>query len=821
MESVKRQYNGPYTGDYLSRIAFPLGGIGAGMICLEGTGTISHFSIRNRPELDHEPNMFSALCVKGNPNIARVLEGPIPKRKIFPSANAGRDGLRYTSYGLPRFKNVSFDAKFPFGTVILNDPKIPLKVQLTGWSPFVPGDADNSSLPVAALEFRFFNPTRHTIEATYCFTSRNMMSSRPDGGEILVTKNGFTFHQLPAPEAPWEEGWFRVRIDEPGVTVNGNLHGGKFDPATLLWKNIQEGNCVSAPAPKEKSDSLGGALFVPFRVPAGKEKKLRLLMSWYVPKTNLNYGPTQECACKDGCGDPNYVPWYAGRFNGIDAVDAYWQTHYNDLHNRSKLFSDTFYDTTLPPEVVEAVAANLTILKSPTVLRQKDGRLWGWEGCGCNDGCCAGACTHVWNYAQAIPHLFPDLERTLREAEFFFAQHDDGNQTFRMSLPTRPSDRWPHAAADGQLGGIIKIYREWRIAGDTDWLKKLWPKVRQSLDYCINTWDPDRKGLVQEPHHNTYDVEFWGPDGMCGSIYAAALYAAVQMGRALGDEVSDYRDLYPKARKALETDLFNGEYFIQKIQGEGLRAGDPLKTPTWICIYPEDQIDLLKKEGPKYQYGKGCLSDGVLGAWLAEVCGLGTVLDPKKITSHLKAVYKYNLKNDLSEHTNPQHPGYALGNEGGVLLCTWPKGGRLTLPFPYSEEVWTGIEYQVASHLMIMGQVAKGLQIVRTCRNRYDGRIRNPFDEYECGNWYARAMSSYGLLQGLSGARYDAVEKVLYLKPRIKGDFKSFLSTATGFGTVGVKNGKPFLEVKSGKIDLLNIKYIKERKIDDPAKKNL
>jgi hypothetical protein len=226
-----------------------------------------------------------------------------------------------------------------------------------------------------------------------------------------------------------------------------------------------------------------------------------------------------------------------------------------------------------------------------------------------------------------------------------------------------------------------------------------------------------------------------------------------------------------------------------------------------LNTYSPEARALLEKEGPKYQYGSGCLSDGVLGSWMAMVCGVGQVLDPGKVTSHLASVHRYNLKKDLSAHANPQRPSYAYGAEGGLLLCTWPKGGAPALPFVYSNEVWTGIEYQVASHLIMMGKVQEGLEVVRTCRDRYDGRIRNPFDEYECGHWYARALSSYALLQALSGARYDAVEKVLYLRPRIAGDFRCFLATATGYGTVGVKDGKPFLEVRSGTIEAREIRY--------------
>jgi hypothetical protein len=215
----------------------------------------------------------------------------------------------------------------------------------------------------------------------------------------------------------------------------------------------------------------------------------------------------------------------------------------------------------------------------------------------------------------------------------------------------------------------------------------------------------------------------------------------------------------------------------------------------------------MKKEGPKYQYGDGCLSDGVLGAWLGMACGVGDFLDGAKIESHLLAVYEHNFRADLSQHANPQRPTYALGDEAGLLLCSWPRGGELSLPFVYSNEVWTGIEYQVASHLMALGHIDKGLDIVRAVRDRYDGRWRNPFDEYECGHWYARALSSYAMIQGLTGVRYDAVDKVLHLAPRVEGDFRAFLCTATGYGTVGVKDGEPFVEVKSGTIPFDRIAY--------------
>ena len=798
-DGERRKFNGGYEGAHLNHIAFPMGGIGAGMICLEGTGALSHVSVRNRPDMFNEPQMFAALHVKGQPNFARVLEGPVPDRKKFggPGAWSGDSG---SCFGLPRLERATFKAQFPFATVELADSSLPMTVELTGWSPFEPGDADNASLPVGALEYRFTNHSGRELEAVFSWNARNFMAIR-DAGSVKPTQGGFILWNQAPKDRAWDEGGFSASVDEPSAKVNlAWFRGGWFDALTMAWKDIEEGRCYDNPAPAAGGASPGASLFVPFKLAPKASKTIVVRLAWYVGKTNIRYGD-------DPAGQPApdfHKPWYAGRFTDIEEVTAHWREHYDDLRARTKRFSDCLYDSTLPPEVIEAVAANLTILKSPTVLRQADGRFWAFEGCEDYQGSCHGSCTHVWNYAQALPHLFPSLERTLRETEFGPSQDERGHQQFRSALPIRSLVHNFHAASDGQLGGIMKVHREWRISGDTEWLRKLWPRVRESLNYCIETWDPNHRGWLEEPHHNTYDIEFWGPDTMCTSFYLGALQAAIVMGREVGDDVARYEDLLKNGRARLENELFNGEYFIQKVQWENLRARNPLLDR---ANFPPEETARLEKEGPKYQYGEGCLSDGVLGAWLALVCGVGQVADSAKVISHLRAVHRHNLKQVLTAHPNPQRPGYACGAEGGLLLCTWPKGGALSLPFVYSNEVWTGIEYQVAAHLMLMGHVQEGLEIVRVVRERYDGRVRNPFDEYECGHWYARAMSSYALLQGLSGARYDAVEKVLYLKPNIAGDFRCFLATATGYGTVGVKGGKPFFESKGGKVEIREIKY--------------
>ncbi|MGI5959654.1 MAG: GH116 family glycosyl hydrolase [Massiliimalia sp.] len=817
-------YTKQYEGKNLDYIAFPLGGIGAGMFSIEGTGAFSSFSLRNEPNVNLEPCMFSALTIKGKTNVSRVLEGQVPRYKIFggtqgprqgkpdPLAGTKANGLTGTTYGLARFEKAVFRSRFPFAAIDLEDSSIPLKVSISAWSPFTPPDPDDSSYPFAFVEYTFENPTDQPIEAVYYYNSMNFMTMDEETAGVYRYQNGFVLNQPEVEDKPWYRGAYCAFVTEEDAKVNtGLFRGGWFDPLTMLWNDIEAGKAEDhAYEDGDNVPSPGASLAVPFTVNPGESKTIVLHCCWYVPDSSLRFGAEEDgccCCCSSKKKDlPRHKPWYSAKFGSVEQAADYMKENRTRLYDLSKQFTDTFYASTLPEAVMDAIGSNLSILKSPTVLRQTDGRLWCWEGCCDSEGCCSGSCTHVWNYAQALCNLFPSLERGLRQTEFFDTQSEEGHQTFRASLPIRPSGHDFYAASDGQLGGIIKVYRDFRILGDLEWLKNIWPQVKSSMDYCIRTWDKKREGVLVEPHHNTYDIEFWGPDGMCSSFYLGALKAMIEMCGILGEDSSEYQSLYEKGKDYLEHKLYNGEYFIQKVEWEGLEA----KLPEIGQVALNDKLspeayELIHRYGPKYQYGNGCISDGVLGAWMAKISGLGDVLDSQKIKSHLESVFRYNFKEDFRAHSNPQRPGFCVGEEGGLLLCSWPHGDKPALPFPYSDEVWTGIEYQVASHLILMGYVDEGLRIVTACRDRYSGCQRNPYDEYECGHWYARAMASYSLIQAFTGIRYDAYEKTLHLQPKIQGDFQVFLATNTGYGLAGMKNGTAFVDVVFGTIDVQKI----------------
>jgi uncharacterized protein (DUF608 family) len=781
-----------FRGSNLLQIAMPLGGIGAGCICLNGYGGLQDFSIRNAPVVSAMPDRHLpldagfALLYLPKEGMTRLIEGPFPVEKIY---NLGLKSQGYNGgghEGLPRFRDCSFSGEYPFGTVELSDPDLPLSVTITGFNPFIPLDDINSGIPCAILEYSLHNPTDKQVAYQFSYHLSHLAWKGAETCARSESIPGLGVHfwnEAPRTSPAFGSACLGVLSGEPMLKARW-LRGGWFDAVSALWRELSTGTFTPTDGlPTDGNPSRsGGSLLLSGELAPGENITHPVVISWYFPNITEASAISGEATQLTELG-PAWHPFYTSQWKDARDVLLHVRQHYASLRERTQAFHDALFSSSLPASILDAVSANLAILKSPTVLRYENGDVWGWEGCFCDQGCCAGSCTHVWNYAQSLSYLFPALERTLRRRELEESMDERGHVNFRAAPPGLPTSHDFHAAADGQLGGIMKLYREWQICGDRAWLERMYPLAKCSMDFCIAQWDPRHIGMIEEPHHNTYDIEFWGPEGLCSSLYLGALVAMAAMAGYTGqpEETVFYLSLAHRGAQSLEKRLFNGEYYQQEIMVEGLRDEA-------LFTIPDDESDearLLTSEGPKYQIGSGCLSDGVFGAWLARMCGLESPQDRAHIRSHLRSVFGYNFKSSLWEHANPQRPGYALGDEPGLLLCTWPRGGKPTLPFVYSDEVWTGIEYQVASHLIFEGMVEEGLSIVEAVRSRYDGRARNPWNEYECGSYYARAMSSYALLIVLSGFHYSAVSCTLTVAPKLEEErFRCFFSTASGWGTL-------------------------------------
>lgn len=516
----------------------------------------------------------------------------------------------------------------------------------------------------------------------------------------------------------------------------------------------------------------------------GERKTLTFAITWFFPnrlqRDDEGLAPGSQC----GTEGPRVGNMYANWFRSALAVALHLAEHGQELVAQTLACRDALHrDTTLPGWFVQRIAAPLSTMATGTLQWWESGRVWAWEGV----GCCSGTCGHVWNYAQGMAWLFPELERSVRvHQDFALGQglKKDGAIGFRGTARSW----W---AGDAQGGYVLKAWREHRLSRDGEFLRGVWPAVKQALEFLVREDGAEPDGLLEGRQHNTYDIEFYGGNTMVGSLYLGALKAGAAMARVMGDDAFAQRCDALAARGAEVTmqRLWNGEYFVQEV--------------------PKAQKDA------KFQYGDGCLADQLLGQWFADQVGLGHLYPADAVKKALQAIWRYNWAPDIASQAKAHHPerDFAKPGEAGLFTCTWPKSPHLgDRGVRYRDEVWSGIEYQVAAHMLREGMLTEGLSIVRGIHERYDGKKHNPFNEVECGDHYARALASWSCLLAITGFECDVPAGMLGFAPRLgPADFRSFFSAGTGWGTIAQRReaGQQVQEilVRGGDLALSTLRF--------------
>ena len=785
-----------FTGEHLREIAFPLGGLGTGTVSLGGLGNLRDWEIFNRPNKGAGmPFTFAALRLEGGGMAAPLVR--VLARRPFAPYPGGHGAPREEALGLPHFRDAAFTGAYPFAEIRFRDPRVPADVSLEAFNPMVPLETGDSSLPVAILTYRVTSRAKSAVNAALAFSIMNPVGY--DSVAKLRTRrapffgrNLNEFHQrdgrrgllLTCSKYPRDSARFgSVALLTSASDVSWRLawdHGPWWDDFQKWWDEFHAGGRFpSQPSqPSEDGATEYATLAAHFTLQPGEARDITWVLAWHFPNTE-NYWTRPA--------SPPTPNQYGTRWQSAWEPAAYTLSNLRSLRERSMRYRDTLWASTLPATVLDAVSSQASIMRTNTVMVLEGRKTLAFEGCNDNSGCCPMNCTHVYNYEQSMAHLYPDLERSMREIDFLVNMRPDGSMSFRTPVPLQRGGNKTHPAADGQMGCVMKVYREWLLGAGDEWLRRLWPEVKRALEYAWKTWDADRDGVMEGEQHNTYDIEFYGPNSMMGSLYLGALTAAARMAEHLGDAASAgmYRELAQRGAASLDRELFNGEYYVQR-------------------------VDESQPKAAKYQYGEGCLSDQLLGQWFAEVVNLGKLLPHGHVEAALDAIFRYNYRDGFETLTNAQRI-YALNDEKGLLLCSWPKGKRPALPFVYSDEVWTGIEYQVAAHLIYEGRVKEGLAIVAAVRDRYDGARRNPWNEVECGHHYARAMSSWSLLTALSGFAWSAPAGELRFRPRVSAaNFRCLYSTGTAWGAYGQRRSAARLEaeiaVEGGRLELATLR---------------
>jgi non-lysosomal glucosylceramidase len=819
-----------YKGVKTREINFPLGGIGTGCIGLTGNGRLQDWEIFNRPNKG-SVNGNSLFAVKaereGRLLDARMLQSDLPppymgiyRNEPYPGYGHGPD--RYTMAGMPHFEDAAFHGNFPIAKLAFMDGEFPGRMALQAFNPFIPGNDEDSSIPAAFFEAEAENTTELPVDYTFCLAVTNPFEE--NGGVNAYAENGgMKTIRLAQDALPSDDpGYGELTIATDAADVSHQAYwyrGGWFDDLAVFWKDFTANERLPARTygQPRKGHKDTACLAARVRVAPGETGRARFVISWSFPNC-VNYwreADYAEGASADGKrkGWKNY---YAAAFPDSGASAAYALKNWDALYTGTKRFQEALFSSTLPECVLDAVSANISILKSPTCLRLEDGSFYGWEGCHCHEGSCEGSCTHVWNYAYALPFLFPKLERSMRTLNYRYNQRESGAMTFRLRLPLGVAPGTFRPCCDGQFGDVIKTYRDWKISGDTEWLRSLWPAIKKSIAFAWSPenpdrWDADRDGVLEGRQHHTLDMELFGPNAWLEGFYLAALKAGAEMAEAMGepDTAGEYRSLFARGKAWTDRNLFNGEYYQQSIDLKDEHVLDPYLNG--VSLFGEGARETYWNDEAKelkYQMGEGCAIDQLLAQWHANLCGLGEIFDPAQARKALASIYRHNFKRGFRRHFNPGRL-YSLNGESGAVICEWPEGKtRPAVPAPYCEETWSGCEYQAAAHMIQEGLVQEGLALVTAVRGRYDGENRNPFNEMECGSNYARSMASYSLLLAFSGFTYDMTKAEIGFRPICpeNGRFSCFWSLDVAWGVFTLDEKGASLRVLYGALPAVRLR---------------
>lgn len=754
-----------YKGKELAYIGMPIGGMFSGTVYLGGDGKLWLWDIFNEKKEGISSKEYENWegKTKVRPRDGANFIFPVSPEYPFEQGFGVRvkQGKKTweKSLDFKGFEHISFKGQYPIAEVKYRDNALPITIDLQAFSPFIPLDVGASSYPATIMQYRVTNTSKKEVKVDLSGWLENAVLNKTNNNSAVTLVNTIS--------------------DVSGNTVltcfgetNDEILKQQGDFGNMSLSLLSTGNKVKAEAgiqtkdgilfPKKgerkasahHGDQLIGAISKEISLKPNETQEITFIISWYFPNITLPKNNKPNTL--------NNGRFYKNRFQNAQDVATEIALKMEDLHLKTVLWRNTFYeDATLPYWFLNRTFLNTSILATETCFLLSDGRFWAWEGI----GCCPGTCTHVWHYAQAIGRIFPELEKNLRErTDFAVIDPSSGGINFRGNLAKK-------YAADGQAGIILRAYRDHQMSNDNEFLKNNWNNIKLALKYLIDLdkEDGEANGTIFGEQHNTLDAEWYGNIPVITSLYLAALAACIKMAKVMDDTKAEeeYTAILKEGKKNIEQ-LFNGEYFIQN--------EDPNK---------KDAIGI----------GAGCYIDQVFGQSWAHQLGLGNLYNQQMIDSSLESLWKYNfvpdvgpLRASLSPNVNGRP--YALAGDAGMVMCTWPLGGKRDdwekhWQFGYFNECMTGFEHQVASHMIWEDKLDYGLTIIKAIHERYGAGKRNPYNEIECSDHYARAMASYGAYIAACGFTYSGPEGQLGFAPKMNPEnFKAAFVGAEGWGSL-------------------------------------
>ncbi|MGJ8639213.1 MAG: GH116 family glycosyl-hydrolase [Opitutaceae bacterium] len=741
-------------------IGMPIGGIGTGQVYLSGDGELWYWNLTANKDKHNNP--------KGD----RYM-----KPEVANTANGQGFALQVNGKHFPLnakgFSEVTFTNQYPMALVDYSDADCPVGVQLEAYSPFIPLNRDDSEYPVIVMRYTLTNRSAKNQEVGIGGWIENHWSGK--GAKKSVYK-----HQKDI-----------ATVECSGAGKGGNalalgIFGSEapdFVDVTRTNSGIQgvfaAGN--TATEGQSASASIGRKLMLK----AGASQTVSFAVSWRVPV--VDYGVRFG---RKGTARGRYQ--YASLRSSAAEAAAQVASRESDLYGTTKQWVDTWYDSTLPYWFLERAFIPIDCMQTQMVQRvfpkgEKEAVYNMEEGV----RCCPGNCTHVWNYAQGLARIFPEIERECRDQiEYGHGfNEENGMVFFRYTMQDGAKGR--DDALDGTCGTILRVLRESQMTTDYSFLASIWDRVKLSMDFVIKEWDADEDGILSGAQHNTLDEPWYGRVPWLINTYHAALRAAAVMARQMKQPAvaQRYEGIIAKGAPVMVKELWNEDFGY------------------FVHIPPQDETQM-------HGSTNGCHIDQVLGdSWLYEV-GLDPILPRDKTRKALKALWKYNFTPDVGAFRKVMKNGrwYAGPGDAGLVMTSFPNGkvepksGHKGYA-GYLNECMTGFEWQVATHMLREGMIEEPLAIGKAIYDRYSADKRNPYNEIECSDHYSRAMASYGTYLAACGYRYDGPEAKLGFGPKLSPeDFKAAFTTAEGWGrfTQTVDSGRQVagIELRYGRLQL-------------------
>ncbi len=742
----------------LQYLGMPVGGINTGTLYLGGDGRLWLWDIFNDNREGIDPKEVNWEGVTTHAAKVRSRDGSAyiaPAKNIRPVDQGFAFQIKTKNASVIKkmessdWDDIIFEATYPIATITYVDKQLELEITAEIFSPFIALDEKNSGLPATIYSLKVNNKSSRNLEVNIagwlenktCIGStdtdleRINTSTTKNGNEILLSS-------------------VKSKTSNPDLMKLSNY-------GTMAICSMTKGALINTSVEPEVSETLFnsdskkqistgidkkliGSVVARLKVKSRSASSADFILSWHFP--NLSFKAI-----------PDTGHFYNTLFKSAAEVIDYVRLNYQKLYSESRLWKETFYDSTLPWWFLERTFLNISCLATTTSHRMESGRHYMWEGV----GCCPGTCTHVWQYAQASGRIFPGFEKEVRERiDLGLSLQHDGSMWYRCEADKRP-------AVDGQAGTILRFYREHQMSADDRFLKDHWSKIKMTIMFLMSL-DKNGDGMEDTPVENTLDA-MW--DGEISWIVGLCI-AAVKAGEKMAEEMSDMEfaakchKYFELGKKNMEEKLFNGEYFIHSPDAE-------------------------KGRGRLGSYNT-CHIDQVYGQSWAHQVGLGRVLEKDKTISALKSLWKYNFTPDVGPYIK-EHTGgrpYALAGEGGLIMNSNPAneekpyGDNVTWQLGYFHECMSGFEHQVASHMMAEGMIDEALVLTRMIHDRYHATKRNPFNEIECSDHYARAMASYGTFITASGFEYHGPQGYMRFAPKINAEnFKAPFVSAEGWGS--------------------------------------